>query len=238
MRSPAMHLSLRVRNCIRATPRSTIIKLALDEASFEFRAGQAALLGLQGQPLRRPYSIASAPSDVQSTGVLEFLVQDGTHGSLGPHLAGVTRGSTVVVEGPFGNFALSRNPPAYHYLFVAGGSGIAPLRSMMRHVLDHSSRAQISVAYSARTSRDWAYAAELRQLARRGAIRLILTTTRDARPGGRAHHGRLTAEDFRGVGASADTRSYICGPESLVSDAAVMLVQAGLEPEHIHRERW
>lgn len=238
MRPPAMHLSLRVRNCITATPRSKIIRLALDRASFEFRAGQAALLGLEGQPLRRPYSIASAPSDVRSTGVLEFLVQEGTHGSLGPHLAGIARGSTVVVEGPFGSFALVPNPPPHHYLFVAGGSGIAPLRSMIRHVLGHSPTPQISVAYSARTSRDWAYATELRQLARRGAIRLVLTTTRDTGPGGRARRGRLTAADFRGLGVSADTRSYICGPDTLVSDMPAMLVEAGLAPEHVHLERW
>ncbi len=238
MRSPAMHLSLRIRNCITATPRSKIIRLALDRASFEFRAGQAALLGLEGQPLRRPYSIASAPADVRSTGLLEFLVQEGAHGSLGPHLDGMARGSTVVVEGPLGGFAIVPDPPAHHYLFVAGGSGIAPLRSMIRHVLGHSLTAKIGVAYSARTSRDWAYATELRQLARRGAIRLVLTTTRDTRPGPRVRRGRLTAADFRDLGANSDTRSYICGPESLVADVPTVLVEAGLKPQHVHMERW
>lgn len=234
-----MALTLRVRNCITATPRSKIIRLALDPAAFPFHPGQAALLGLAGQPLRRPYSIASAPSDLEATGTLEFLVQEGSHGSLGPHLTGLTRGSRMIVEGPVGTFGLPiRLPRDQHYLFVAGGSGISPLRSMIRHVLAHTTTPRVSVAYSARTSQELAYAAELRRFARQGAIQLLLTTTREISQRTHTRQGRLTAEDFRTLGATEETQGYICGPESLVRDAPALLIDAGLAPGHVYMERW
>lgn len=241
MRSLAMALTLRVRNCITATPRSKIVRLDLNGTPFAFRAGQAALLGIDGQPLRRPYSIACAPADVESTGYLEFLVQEsshGSHGSLGPHLHGLRRGALVTVDGPVGSFQLPRPSPDEHYLFVAGGSGISPLRSMMRQALAQRSTSRIGVAYSARTADELAYGAELRALARRHVIELLTTTTREPSPRERGRRGRLTVDDFRALGVGRLTRAFVCGPESLVQDIPAILVDAGVVPHHVHLERW
>lgn len=233
-----MALTLRVRNCITATPRSKIVRLDLSGSPFTFRAGQAALLGLAGQPLRRPYSIACAPADVETTGHLEFLVQESAHGSLGPHLHGLRRGALITVDGPVGSFQLPRPASDEHYLFVAGGSGISPLRSMMRQVLAQRSTSRIGVAYSARTAQELAYGAELRALARRRMIELLATTTRDPRPRESTRRGRLTVDDFRALGASRLTRAFVCGPESLVQDIPAILVDAGVAPDHVYLERW
>lgn len=229
-------LTLRVRNCITATPRAKIVRLELGTQPFSFRAGQAALLGVADQPLRRPYSIASAPADVVETGLLEFLVNEGPGGSLGPHLAGLARGARVTLEGPVGHFELASGE--HPSLFVAGGSGISPLRSMLRQLLAERAATPIAVAYSGRTSSDLAYAAELRRLARAGAIRLLLTTTREEGRRSGIHRGRLTADDFRSLDAGPATHAYVCGPQALVRDLPALLVDAGVAPHHVHLERW
>src|SRR5690349_7629482 len=120
---------------IAATPRASIIRLDLEGQPFTYRAGQAAYLRPAGALKKRPYSIASAPEQTSVNGMLEFLVQtDSTSaGALGP--ADVRRGTVVNVEGPLGSFVFPAHPKEGHFLFIAGGTGIAPLHSMMWHAL-------------------------------------------------------------------------------------------------------
>ena len=235
---PPSSLALGVISCRRATPRSNILQLELDGARFPFHAGQAALVGRAGQPLRRPYSIASSPEDAAEAGILEFLVQIDAHGRLGEHLGRVRRGSRVIVEGPIGDFVMPDQVAERHVLFVAGGSGIAPLRSMLRNLLADRRPHRIAFTYSARSRRELAYASELKALADSGRIHLLLTTTRETGEGWRGHRGRIGRDALAALLAGHDPQCFLCGPPAFVRDLPALLVGLGVTARHIHTERW
>ncbi|MGE3276910.1 MAG: ferredoxin--NADP reductase [Vicinamibacterales bacterium] len=218
--------ALPAREVVRATPRTRIIRLDTGGEPFGFAAGQAVMAGLQGSPLRKPYSIASAPGDVAATGLLELLVQVDESGAPDPHLERALPGTMLDIDGPFGRFTLDPLPEGRPVLFVAGGTGIAPLRAMLRDLLSRPAARRISLAYSARAVDEFAYRDELEALADAGRLDLRLTLTRpDAGwPGLKGRVDQRLLESLLPGGP----RCYLCGPPAFVADAAAMLIAAGV----------
>jgi ferredoxin-NADP reductase len=231
-------LTLRVSNVIKATPWTRIVRVALDGRTFPYRAGQAAAIGLHDQPLRRPYSLASAPEDAAAHGCLEFLVKADAHGRLSPPLQGVGRGARVAVEGPFGGFYFPDNPVEKQFLFIAGGTGISPLRAMIRHALLSERDGQLALLYSARSPQDFAYRSELRGLARQGRLKLVLTATRETPEGWTGECGRITMHRLRPLVADPATLCFLCGPPALIEEVLPMLRTLGIAPARIRLEEW
>ena len=231
-------LTLRVRTVIASTPRTRVLRLDLDDYPLVFHAGQAALIGLHGQPQRRPYSIASGPEDASRHRRLEFLLKMDAAGYIGPHLDPLTRESRIDLEGPFGAFTLTDPSQASGFLFVAGGTGIAPLRSMIRHLIATGDRRPISVIYSARTADEFAYRAELQRLARRRCLALMLTATGDVQEGWRGERGRIGLPRLAQALPADDALCFVCGPPALVEDVPPLLRQLGVPSGRIRTEEW
>lgn len=231
-------LTLRVRTVVAATPRTRILRLDLGDSPFVFHAGQAALIGLHGQPQRRPYSIASSPEDASRARRLEFLLKIDAGGFIGPHLDPLTREARVDLEGPFGAFTLTDPVDAKGFLFVAGGTGIAPLRSMLRHLIATGDRRPISVIYSARTADEFAYRAELERLARYGGLTLMLTATGDVQDAWRGERGRIGLPHLAQALPEIDSLCFVCGPPALVDDVPPLLRQLGVPSARIRTEEW
>lgn len=240
-------LTLTVHDVAVHTPTSRILTLALDDIPFHYRAGQSVMLGRHGQPDRRPYSIAGAPSDAARTRVLEFLVRADHQGLLGRHLEAVARGTRIDVEGPFGDFTLPELLPDGPLLFVAGGTGIAPLRAMARDAAQRGHRPPMDVLYSVRSADDVAYADEWVRWVGEGRGRLALAVTRgpetvveherEGTPGtftGRIDRARL-APFVRHV---PDIHCFVCGPPGFVDDIEHALSQLGVAADRIRREGW
>ena len=132
-----------------------------------------------GHEKRRPYSIAAAPEDARREGCLELLIGVDADGTPGAHLT-LDPGQLIDVEGPLGTFTFPAAPDERRFVFIAGGTGIAPLRSMLRHALTMPHR-NIGLFYSARTPDEFAYEEELRGAgATPGEIELRQTVTRAA----------------------------------------------------------
>lgn len=220
-----------------ATPRARIVHLDMRGVAFPFEPGQAIWIGAHGQPQRKPYSIASAPEDLSSEGRLQLLVGVDATGVAGAHLP-LEAGVELDIEGPGGGFTFPVNPKERRFLFVAGGTGIAPLRSMLRHALTvpHES---IGLMYSARLPEEHAYAAELQAMAGAGSIELRFTATRvtsdDAWTGGR---GRMTQQDLAPLVHDPHTLCFVCGPQALVDEVPGMLHALGVLPECVRIEEW
>jgi ferredoxin-NADP reductase len=230
-----------VRALIASTPATRILRLDLGDAPFTFRAGQAALVGMHGQSLRRPYSIASCPEDATRRHRLEFLLKVDASGDAGPHLAGfqvgMHDGMHVDLEGPFGSFTLPDTTDAAGFLFVAGGTGIAPLRSMVRHLIACGERRPIAVLYSARRPDEFAYGPELRRLARRGKLKLLMTVTGEASEWS-GERGRIGIAQLAAALPARDALAFICGPPSLVEDVPPLLLKLGAAAARIRIEEW
>ena len=216
------------------TPTTRRIRLALDGAPFLYRAGQAAALTMGGTAT--PYSIASAPGETSRHGWLEFLVKvDGSSrfGALVDHL---DVGANVTLEGPVGAFTLDRVAGDVPILFIAGGTGIAPLRSMIVEALETKRPGKLSLVYSSRTPDEFAYLAELRALAAEGRLSLTLTLTGEAVEWTHAR-GRAGAAHIADL-LQPSTTAFVCGPPAMVADIPAALVSLGVPREQIVTENW
>ena len=220
-----------------ATPRARIIHVDLQGTPFPFCPGQAIWLGAHGQELRKPYSIASSPEDVARDGRLELLVGVDADGEPGAHLP-LHPGTLVDIDGPVGRFTFPDAPSTNRFLFIAGGTGISPLRSMLRHSV-HIAHEAIGLLYSARLPEEFAYADEFRAMAEAGTIELRMTVTRDAGPGlWTGTRGRITRDDLAPLVHDQRTLCFVCGPPTLVEEMPKVLQPPGVPPERVHTERW
>ena len=194
------------------------------------------MLGLHGSQLRKAYSIASAPWELSKTGHLQVLAQIEDAGGPDPHLELAAPGTKLDLEGPFGSFGL---PPdeMMPLLFVAGGTGIAPLRSMLIERLSRPAKVAVALIYSARSAEEFAFRPELDALASAGRIAAHFTVTRDngTWPGRR---GRIDEALLKGALPSIQSLCLICGPPQLVADAGRLLKQIGVPEERILIERY
>lgn len=228
---------LPVRDVAQATQRTRIITLDLGAIEFPFTAGQAVFVGLANGNVRRPYSIACSPTWAVKTRTLELLVQIDDHALPDPHLERAVAGTQLRVEGPFGSFGLPSPVLEAHLLFIAGGTGIAPLRSMMWETMASDDvGVQMGLIYSARSPQEFAFQDELSTLASQGRIDLRLTITRDAGTDWTGGRGRIDAALIRSILKTEETRCLICGPSALVTDATATLNAAGVAGERIVSE--
>ena len=223
-------LTVPIREIIEATPRARIVRLDLGDRAFDYDAGQAVLIAPHGDARRLPYSIASAPEDARRERMLELLV-----GGDPIEPPGFVVGALVDIEGPLGAFTFPSRPDVRRFLFIAGGTGIAPLRAMLRHalVVPHDS---IGVFYSARTPDDFAYADELRALADAGRIELRQAITRSTAADWTGVRGRLTRDTLSDLVHDTATLCFVCGPPSLVDEVPRLLEALGIARTRIRIE--
>jgi ferredoxin-NADP reductase len=231
-------LTLRVTSVRAATPSARIVRVALDGASFQYRAGQLAMIGPPDAAARVPYSIASAPEETREHGGLEFLIKVDSAGRWGGHFPALRRGMRLAVRGPYGTFIFPDHPRERWVLFIAGGTGIAPLRSMLVHALAGGCGGRIRLLYSARAPEEFAYARELRALARRGDIEAVFTATRDVPQLWRGARGRIAPAQLAAIVDDPSTLCFVCGPTAMVADVPPMLRRLGIAEQAVHVEKW
>ena len=219
----------------RATPSTRVLRVRLDEV-FEYRAGQAAEIGPDAATLV-PYSIASSPEDSLADGSIEFLVKIDARGRWGDHFEPLRRGQRLRVRGPLGRFTFPDAPAEREFLFIAGGTGIAPLRAMIRHARTTVS-GTFRLLYSARTPLDFAYRRELCGMTRRNEIALTLTATRDVTDVWRGERGRIAAGQLAALITTPETLCFVCGPASMVEEVPRMLRRLGIDRSRIRVEEW
>jgi ferredoxin-NADP reductase len=229
--------TLRIREVLPATPRARIVRLDLAGETFGYLPGQWIKVGAHGQPTRKAYSVACSPEDADRDGWIELLVGlDGE--SSGAHLV-LERGAAIDVEGPFGTFTFPIDPAERRFLFIAGGTGIAPLRAMLRHALARADReAVVGVLYSARTASEFAYEAELRALAHERRIELAQTVTRDEDAAWTGARGRIGRADLAPLVHDPATLCFICGPQPLVHGTKQHLQELNVDATRIRVEEW
>jgi len=220
------------------TPRSRLVTMRLSKG-LEFLPGQAVIVGTHGQSDRRPYSIACSPERATETKRLELLVAVDASGDPGTHLASAGPGTLVDLEGPIGAFTLPDVTPAHRLLCVAGGTGIAPLRSMLDHLLRRNSAPQISLLYSARRGDEFAFIDELHEHAAVGRLELHQTVTRDPSEFWSGRRGRIGKSHFELVlPKPAVTLCLVCGPEPMVKESVSTLRALGVPNTQIRTEQW
>jgi ferredoxin-NADP reductase len=229
-------LTVPIREVLPATPRARIVRLDLRGHAFDYTAGQAILIGASGAADKRPYSIAGAPEDARRDRALELLVGVAADGASAAPFA-LEPGTLVDLDGPKGRFTFPDQPTEDRFLFIAGGTGIAPLRAMLRHALTIPHRT-IGLFYSARTPDEFAFEAELRLLAAGGLIELQQTITRAGPADWSGARGRINRDALSALVHDAATLCFVCGPPALVDEMPRLLAEIGVPAERVRIEEW
>lgn len=136
----------------RRTPVIAELLLRPDGPPLRYQPGQYVLLGDPGAELVvRSYSIANAP---RRDGLVSLLVTRVPGGQVSSWVHDVLRpGDRVLLSGPYGSFTAAPGEPG-PVLFLAGGSGLAPVRALAEATLRHRTRTPVVLFFSARTQRD------------------------------------------------------------------------------------
>jgi ferredoxin-NADP reductase len=196
------------------------------------------LTGDDGSRAERLYSIASPPEDPQLALTIERIEE----GEVSPYLVGEIRpGDRFELRGPIGGHFVWTAAQGGPLLLIAGGSGIVPLMSMLRHRAAVGSSVPALLLYSSRSLEDVIYREELARLAQTGdALRVVHTLTRAQPPGWTGGARRIDREMLAEVGfpPSARPHIFICGPTSLVESAGQLLLDLGYAPGSIKTEQF
>jgi ferredoxin-NADP reductase len=211
----------------------TTFRMARPEG-FDFAAGQFTSLrvNIDGKPVIRCYSISSAP---EATGYLEISVK--RQGLMSGTLHATVRpGSLLSVMPPSGGFAYPAGDDRPLAL-IAGGVGITPLVSMLRHAIQAEPTRPVTLLYSVHTHRDVAFRDELRWIARRHPqARVVITATRGPHDAGMLS-GRIDRRMIEGhVADLANTVFMICGPGPMIEAMAATLAELGVPPGQVRSE--
>ncbi|HEU5258733.1 MAG TPA: FAD-binding oxidoreductase [Vicinamibacterales bacterium] len=220
----------------KASPRLRLLAIDISGQRFAYLAGQAVMVGPHGAAVRRPFSIASSPERAGETGTLELLIamEGGSE-----DLQWATAGALLDIDGPVGTFTFPTTIAQPRLLFVAGGTGIAPVRAMLDHAVRVHPSEKISLLYSTRRSDEFAFVDELRAHERAGRVELHQTVTRDDGSAWDGKRGRIGRGHFEAVlHEPASTLCFICGPSSLVSESAATLRDLGVPDALIRTEGW
>jgi ferredoxin-NADP reductase len=204
------------------------------------RAGQHVDIRLtaeDGYQAQRSYSIASAPED----DLLALTVERLDDGEVSPYLTDVLEpGDELELRGPIGGYFVWEASLPEPLQLIAGGSGIAPLRAMLRHWVAAGRPVAARLLYSARSLDDAIFREELLGLAAYDEVEVRIALTRAWPAGWSGHRGRIDRALVDAVtwAPSERPRTYVCGPTAFVEAAAELLVESGHRPDSIKTERF
>jgi ferredoxin-NADP reductase len=162
-------------------------------------------------------------------------------GEVSPYLIDVlTMGDELELRGPIGGYFVWTATDASPVLLIAGGSGVVPFRSMLRHHAAAGSKAPVRILYSARSVGDIIYREELSQLSATAGIDVHFTLTREWPNEWTGYRRRVDMDLLREIAwPPADKpTAYVCGPTGFVEAAANALVTLGYDASRIKTERF
>ncbi|MGH3072569.1 MAG: ferredoxin--NADP reductase [Gaiellaceae bacterium] len=178
--------------------------------------------------LRRHITLVTSPTDEGVVGLATRLRDSAFKRTL----AELRVGDEVEVEEPKGSFLLPEDT-SVEYVFVAGGIGITPFRSMLRYIADTGAPYRVTLVASNPDHASAAFLDQLEELARRiDGMRIVLTMTDD--PDWEGDTRRLTADVLDELVGGLDDKTFlIAGPPAMVEDVSTSLHDAGVPDERV-----
>lgn len=213
---------------------------AAGRSRFAYRPGQFQFLTLRrrerGLPVEEhPFTISSSPTQERLSSTIK------ESGDFTATIGRTRPGDLVSVQGPFGRFSYALHPDEADLVFIAGGIGITPFISMLRHMRDTRADLDILLIYGNRTEDDIVFRSELDGMTASGHPRLrvvhVLSQADEAWQGERGYVDRGVLE--RLVGQRVSGRAYYaCGPPPMMTQVIGALRSLGVPPERIAFERF
>lgn len=232
-----LELGLAELNWVTHDIAHVVLERPANDTAWGFHPGQYIEICRAGDDNWRAFSMANAPA---AKGGIELLVKQIPGGFFSTYLrdeAGV--GDALKIRGPFGQFGISETQAPM--IMIAGGSGMAPILSMLRQLAAEKSSREISFFYGARTSGDLFWLDEVRSLgdALENFTFIPALSDSGAAEGWQGEEGlitdvvaRLTEDSLRG------SEGYLCGPPPMIDAAIETLKGKGMFSTRIRFDKF
>lgn len=190
-----------------------------------FDAGQHVALDIEinGRTHVRTFTLASTPTHFEKTGTIALTIKEAPDGRVTPYLHHHVRvGAKVGLSRATGAFLLP-NAENATVLYLAAGSGITPVMSHLRSLVEQQFPIPVTLLYYARRQEELIFVKELQAIANAcPRFKLLTATTQEEAP--RALQGRLCAEHLeKALRNRTPTQIYICGPRGFADSAHTLL---------------
>lgn len=241
-----MNKPFTVIKIIQETSNVRTLQFKLNEP-LEFKPGQFIMIGkdlnIKGETkkIKRAFSISSQPSDKD---YVEITVKKEDKGLFTPVIFEQKENDSLEVSGPFGQFIYKDNLlNDYENIFlIAGGTGIAPLRSMYNHILTNKIKLNISLLYSTKTPEQIIYRKELETLKEAHENfkpTVTITKPEESKEPWDKKKGRISKDLINeNLNNLEKTVFFICGPPEMVESTVTFLKELNATNEQIKVEKW
>lgn len=221
--------------------RFLLLKFELVEPNeIKFEAGQYVSLKISEKGERRSYSIASTPDNTHGFNLLAEMVAGGAGSG---YLQNLNLGDTVEVIGPLGRFVVNEknDPNKSSRLFVATGSGIVPIWSMINDLLINKKiLTPVRLHWGMKREEDLFWVDNLERLTAAHpnfVYDIVLSRGSDNWELCRGHVQDCLGRDFSN-GELLNWEGYVCGSQEVVKDVCLRLEELEMEKESIHHEKF
>lgn len=234
---PARSYTARLDRVVELTPTTRHFEWEiLGNERFRFVPGQFISLthDFAGEVHTRAYSIASPPGERNR---IDLCLNRVSAGHFSNYLHSLTPGAEIRFEGPFGFFTL-REPLARDALFVATGTGIAPIRSMLHYLLARGTDRTVTLIFGVRYPSSILYGNEFEELARSHLNFHFLPTLSRPDESWQGATGYVQGHVQRLFAGGTDFEAYVCGLKRMVNDVRAILKGMGLDRKAIRYEKY
>ncbi len=209
----------------------------INPTSMEFKPGQYAQLKVPGIDIIRAYSIASNPKITHEIELIIRMVPKGKATTF-VHRA-LELGDKVIVTGPYGSFYL-REDSNRDIICIAGGSGKAPIRSILHYLKDRGMPRKVKYFFGARSKKDLYYTEEFVQLAKEYPNFEYIPALSDPLPEDNwtGDIGLITDVVDKYSGDLNDTEAYLCGSPGMINACIKDLGKHDIKQENVFYDKF
>lgn len=185
---------------------------------------------------RRYFTIASSPTEPEIK--LGVKIEEGKWSTFKKHLSEMKNGDILAASQLAGDFTLPKDP-SKKLLFIAGGIGITPFRSMIQYLVDKNEKRDIIMLYTTPHPDELAYIPLFDEAEKKLGIKVVYVITREenAPNDWKGKKGRITEDMLKEVAPDyKDRDAYLSGPNAMVESYKSLLHQAGTAWNRIHAD--
>ena len=209
----------------------------IEPKSMAFKPGQYAQLKVPGLEIIRAYSIASNP---KTTHEIELIVRMVPKGKATTYVHKALRlGDKAIVTGPYGDFYL-REESNRDIICIAGGSGKAPIRSIVHYLKDQNMPRKVKYFFGARSKKDLYYTDEFKQLEKDYPNFKYIPALSDPKPEDdwKGDVGLITDVVDRYCEDLSQSEAYLCGSPGMINACIHVLNKHKIKDEHIYYDKF
>ena len=208
------------------------------EKHIDFKSGQFIFMHYNlvnngvSRVVKRAYSVTSLPYNKDYIELAFYMKPDGL---VSKYMYSLKKGNVVEISGP-GGFFMFEDSVKDNLILIGGGTGIAPLISIIRYVIDKKFPNKLKLIYSCKTSKNIIYKKELDNLKKLSKnFDYTITLSREEKKD--YLNGHINIDMVKSLVKDINkNKFYICGPPKMVIDMSEMLQEAGIPKENIKTE--